>query len=281
MAHEIIRSLETIQDQVKQELLNIRTYRAYLAVGEAIEEISEVEEIVRSLNGIRSQVVDRLHDVREYRALLAVQKSVLDISEVLGLLEESFRKRAEAASGNEALPAPAGEVVEDSQTSSAAAAASPTETVVAQPPTASTATMVDETSEAEQPSEPAAATVEAVPANAAHDGGAAYHFVMNAIGHSPPPSSTLMADQPHEQEQPPEPTSDAVESAAGNLAHEGEAASQSEMHAIQHPPSPSMAVTAGQTHEQEQPLQATAENVANDEVDGGGAVEGEDIAKVA
>ena len=93
MTHEIIQSLGVIEDQVKQELQSVRTYRAYLAVGEAIEQISEVEEIVRSLDGIRSQVVERLHDVREYRALLAVQKSVLDISEVLGLLAVEMPSR--------------------------------------------------------------------------------------------------------------------------------------------------------------------------------------------
>ena len=123
MTHEIIRSLETIQDQVKQELQNVRTYRAFLAVGQAIEEISEVEEIVRSLNGIRGQVIERLHDVREYRALLAVQKSVQDISEVLGILEESSRKRAEAAAGNGAVAAPAAEVADDSKIATAGAAA--------------------------------------------------------------------------------------------------------------------------------------------------------------
>ena len=86
MSHEIIRSLEKIQDQVKQELQNVKTYRAFLALDKAIDEISEIEDIARSLTGIRGQVVDRLNDVREYRALLAVEKSVLDISEVLSVL---------------------------------------------------------------------------------------------------------------------------------------------------------------------------------------------------
>jgi hypothetical protein len=277
MTHEIIRSLETIQDQVKQELLNVRTYRAFLAVGQAIEEISEVEEIVRSLSGIRSQVIDRLHDVREYRALLAVQKSVLDISEVLGILEESSRKRAEAAFGNGAIPAPTGQAVDGSKTLTPfGGAASQSETVaVAHPPLASPAIMVDQT--AEQPPEPTGATVEAASANVAHDGSAAYQFVMNAIS----PSSAVMADQPHEQEQSPQPNSEAIEIAAGKAAHEGEAAaSQSEMHAVEHPPSPSAAVIADQTLEQEQPQPSpgeTAENVAINVVHEGSAEELEDV----
>jgi hypothetical protein len=285
MTHEIIRSLETIQDQVKQELLSVRTYRAYVAVGQAIEEISEVEEIVRSLNGIRSQVVDRLHDVREYRALLAIQKSVLDISEVLGLLEESSRKRAEVASGSGVAPAPAGQPVDDSKTSTTvAAAATPAETVaVAQSPTASSATMVDQTSEPERSLEPTGETVEAVSANATHEGDAASPSAMDAIGHSPFLSSKVMTDHGHEHEQPREPTSEAVEIATPHVAHEGEAASGSEMEAIERSPSPATAAMADHTYEQEQPQQPaeqTAEHAASGE---GAAAEGEDIgiAKVA
>ena len=285
MTHEIIQSLETIQDQVKQELLNVRTYRAYLAVGQAIEEISEVEEIVRSLNGIRSQVVDRLHDVREYRALLAVQKSVQDISEVIGLLEESSRKRAQAASGNGAAPAPAAEAaVEESTTSaSLAPAASPTETVAVAPPSAPTATTVDPITEP-QP-EPTGETVEAAPASTAHPGDSAGPSVMDAIRHSPFLSSTAVADQTHEPVPPPQPTSEAAEVAAGNVVHEGETASQPEMEAVGHPPSPAIAaVVAEQTHEHEQPqppAEQTAEHAASTEVHEGGAAEVEDIAKVA
>jgi hypothetical protein len=288
MTHEIIRSLETIQDQVKQELLSVRKYRAYLAIGQAIEEISEVEEIARSLNGIRSQVVDHLHDVREYRALLAVQKSVLDISEVLGLLEESSRKPAEAASGNGAAPAPADQPLDDSQTSaSVTAAATPSEPVaVAPPPAPSSVTMVDQTSEPEQPPESATKAVEATSAHAAHEGDAASPSAMDAIGHSPFLSSKVMTDHGHEYEQPREPTGETVEIAAPHVAHEGEAASRSEMEAIEHPPSPAAAAMAAHAHEQEQPRQPpeqTAEHAASGEAHEGAAAEGEDIgiAKVA
>src|SRR5947209_7779413 len=117
MGHEIIRELEKIQDQVKQELQNVKTYRAFLAVDKAIEEISEIEEIARSLTGIRSQVVDRLNDVREYRALLAVEKSVQDIAEVLGVLEEASRRRIEATNKPGVTPVPASQPADDVETS--------------------------------------------------------------------------------------------------------------------------------------------------------------------
>ena len=85
----VIQSLEQIRDRVKEQLLSVKEYRAFLAVQKAIDEISEVREIVTSLETVRDQVQDRLNGVREYRALLAVEKSIADISEVLGILEEA------------------------------------------------------------------------------------------------------------------------------------------------------------------------------------------------
>lgn len=85
----VIQSLEQIRDRVKEQLLSVKEYRAFLAVQKAIDEISEVREIVTSLETVRDQVQDRLNGVREYRALLAVEKSIADISDVLGILEEA------------------------------------------------------------------------------------------------------------------------------------------------------------------------------------------------
>ncbi|MBZ0146891.1 MAG: hypothetical protein K8F62_05020, partial [Pseudorhodoplanes sp.] len=66
----VIQSLEQIRDRVKEQLLSVKEYRAFLAVQKAIDEISEVREIVTSLETVRDQVQDRLNGVREYRALL-------------------------------------------------------------------------------------------------------------------------------------------------------------------------------------------------------------------
>jgi hypothetical protein len=290
MTHEIIRSLETIQDQVKQELQNVRTYRAFLAVGQAIEEISEVEEIVRALNGIRGQVVERLHDVREYRALLAVQKSVEDISEVLGILEESSRKRAEAAAGNGAAATPAAEVADGSKiaTAPAAAASSAEAVAAAHAPAASGAIMMDHTNEAVQPTESTGETVPAVSTAVAHEGDATSPSVMDAVGHSPFLSSTATTDQTHGQHLPLEPSSDAetVEIAAAIAAHLADAASHSEMDAVAPPPAPPTTDMAEPVHEQQPPLEPareTAEHAAESAVHEGSETEPEDIgiAKVA
>src|SRR5436190_5069131 len=155
MSHEIIRSLEKIQDQVKQELQNVKTYRAFLALDKAIDEISEIEDIARSLTGIRGQVVDRLNDVREYRALLAVEKSVLDISEVLSVLEEASRKRTEAIA-DRTVAAATGQAADAGEVSVSAVAAEPSQPLAA---TAATTIAPDHG----QFAEPPAATAEVAP----------------------------------------------------------------------------------------------------------------------
>lgn len=86
---EVIQSLEQIKDRVKNQLLGVKEYRAFLAIQKAIDEISEIGAIVTSLEASRDQVQDRLNGVREYRALLAVEKSIADISDVLGILEDT------------------------------------------------------------------------------------------------------------------------------------------------------------------------------------------------
>ena len=95
MSHEVIQSLETIRGRVNDQLLNVKAYRALLAVDTAIMEISEVDTIVEPLKGVRNQVLDCLGEVPEYRALQAVHKSIAYISEVLGLLEGSALKKVD------------------------------------------------------------------------------------------------------------------------------------------------------------------------------------------
>src|SRR5436190_18384999 len=173
MSHEIIRSLEKIQDQVKQELQNVKTYRAFLALDKAIDEISEIEDIARSLTGIRGQVVDRLNDVREYRALLAVEKSVVDISEVLNVLEEASRKRIEATTSSRAVTAPAGQAANPIDVSSSTAEAAPSETHAA---AVATTIVIGHGLQFEQPTA-ATGEVATISDAAAHEGDAALRWV--------------------------------------------------------------------------------------------------------
>jgi hypothetical protein len=82
----IIQLLQTILDKVKEQLMNVREYRAFLAIEKSIAEVSDLHDIVAPLESTKEKIKDRLKEVREYRAMLAVEKSIADISEVLGVL---------------------------------------------------------------------------------------------------------------------------------------------------------------------------------------------------
>jgi hypothetical protein len=282
MSHEIIRSLEKIQDQVKQELLDVKTYRAFVALDKAIEEISEIEEIARSLTGIRGQVVDRLNDVREYRALLAVEKSVLDISEVLKVLEDASKKRAEATTDIGPIAAPAGQVTDAVGASTSTAAAGQSETHA---PATQTAAAMDH-GRGYEPAPTPTGDVEFASGGAAHEDDAAPPTVTAAMVHPPSLSTADMANQTGEQHQHPQFTGESAEHGAAHVPHEADAASRSETDMFRHSTTPPAVLMDGQTHQPEQPpepTRETAEKDANSVVQQGDAPESEDIgvAKVA
>ena len=85
-SHEIIQSLEAIREKVKEQLMNVREYRTFMAIEKSIAEFSDVNDIVTSLETTKEKIKDRLKEVREYQAMLAVEKSITDISEVLTVL---------------------------------------------------------------------------------------------------------------------------------------------------------------------------------------------------
>jgi hypothetical protein len=203
MRHEIISSLEKIQDEVKLELQNVKTYRAFLAVDQAIVEISEIEEIVGPLNGIRQQVIDRLADVREYRALLAVQKSVADISEVLGILEESSARRAQSAANGAATEA------------------------TAQPPAAAAPAASEPVPVEAQRAEPSIHTLETIATEPVHEAVAEGQSTADAVAPLPAGLTAVMWTQSYAQQNPPESATEATETVAAHAAHADEATAES------------------------------------------------------
>jgi hypothetical protein len=264
MRHEIISSLEKIQDQVKLELQSVKTYRAFLAVDQAIVEISEIEEIVGPLNGIRQQVIDRLADVREYRALLAVQKSVADISEVLGILEESSARRAQSASNGAAAP-PAAEA--------------------SAPPPAASSTVVSEPVPVDaQPAESSTHTLETVATHPVQEALAESQSASEAV--TPPHGLTAVVwNQSYVAGNPPEHTTEAPEAAATHATHEDEAAAHSstdEAVVAEHAAA-AMAVIDDHTQAEEHRQEPTAEAVDTEDhaVHHHTEAENEEIAKVA
>jgi hypothetical protein len=251
MRDEIIRSLETIEDQVKQELLNVKPYRAILAVDQAIAEISEVEEIVGALNGIRKQVVEHLHDVREYRALLAVQKSIADISEVLGILEESSLKRA---AGNGAAVAQSAAAVPNAKSFGGSASLA----AMAPAPSASQAT-VGLTEMQEQAATPAGAPVEFVRGRAVHDGDPVSYPVTQAVEHPASPAAARA-------EQTPTPPSidGPAETTAIQAVHDGRSESQPAADSTEHQPSVTTAIALDWAQALEQASEPATESHKTD-----------------
>jgi hypothetical protein len=84
----VIQSLERVRDRVKEQLIKVPEYRAFLAIETSIAEVSHIPDLVVHLASAKEKILDRLMTVREYRAMLAVEKSIQEISEVLGVLAD-------------------------------------------------------------------------------------------------------------------------------------------------------------------------------------------------
>ena len=84
----VIQSLERVRERVKEQLIKVPEFRAFLAVETSISEVSHVPDLADCLQSAKQKIMDRLMTIREYQAMLAVEKSITEISEVLGVLAE-------------------------------------------------------------------------------------------------------------------------------------------------------------------------------------------------
>jgi hypothetical protein len=110
----VIQSLEGVRVRVVEQLTNVPEFRAFLAIGTAIEEVANIPDLMACLEPAKTKIIDRLMKVREYQALLAVEKSIKEISEVLGLLaggEPNATTPAVAPEAQEALQLKADEQI--------------------------------------------------------------------------------------------------------------------------------------------------------------------------
>jgi hypothetical protein len=82
----VIQSLVHVRERVKEQLIKVPEYRAFLAIETSIAEVSNIPDLVVCLEAAKQKIMDRLMTVREYQAMLAVDKSIKEISEVLGVL---------------------------------------------------------------------------------------------------------------------------------------------------------------------------------------------------
>jgi hypothetical protein len=109
----VIQSLEHVRERVKEQLMNVPEFRAFLAMETSIAEVSHIPDLAVCLESAKEKIMERLMTVREYRAMLAVEKSIAEISDVLGVLGdegEGEGPSATSAAASETPAAPQAEV---------------------------------------------------------------------------------------------------------------------------------------------------------------------------
>jgi hypothetical protein len=87
-ASSVIRPLECVLERVKQRLMQVPEYRAFLAMQEPIAEIAGIPDLVAHLQAARQKILERLAATKEYQALLTVEKAIQDLSRVLEVVAE-------------------------------------------------------------------------------------------------------------------------------------------------------------------------------------------------
>jgi hypothetical protein len=102
----VIQSLVHVRERVKEQLIKVPEYRAFLAIETSIAEVSNIPDLVVCLEAAKQKIMDRLMTVREYQAMLAVDKSIKEISEVLGVLggDENYSPAPAVAPETPAVP---------------------------------------------------------------------------------------------------------------------------------------------------------------------------------
>ena len=121
----VIQTLERVKERVRERLIRVPEFRAFLAVEMSISEVSHVPDLVDGLQSAKQKIMDRLLTIREYQAMLAVEKSITEISEVLGVLAEGESANATPETRgapqidlNESTPIAADPVPKTSETAS-------------------------------------------------------------------------------------------------------------------------------------------------------------------
>lgn len=84
----VIQSLERVRERVREQLIKVPEYRAFMAIETSIAEVSHIPDLLVCLESAKEKIMDRLRTVREFQAMHAVEKSIVEISEVLGVLAD-------------------------------------------------------------------------------------------------------------------------------------------------------------------------------------------------
>jgi hypothetical protein len=99
----VVRSLESVRERVKQRLMKLPEYRAFLAIEQPIGEVADIPELVAHLQTAKQKILERLTATQEYQALLTVEKAIKDISAVLTVVADDEHFDAVPASVEKAL----------------------------------------------------------------------------------------------------------------------------------------------------------------------------------
>lgn len=99
----VIRSLENVRERVKQRLMKVPEYRAFLAIEAPIAEVADVSDLVAHLQAAKQRILERLAATKEYEALLTVEKAIKDISEVLDVVADDASLDAAPASSEKVI----------------------------------------------------------------------------------------------------------------------------------------------------------------------------------
>lgn len=84
----VIRPLENVREKVKQRLMTVPEYRAFLAMQKAIAEVANISDLVTHLQTAQQKTLERLATTKEYQALLTVENAIKDLSQVLEVLDD-------------------------------------------------------------------------------------------------------------------------------------------------------------------------------------------------
>jgi hypothetical protein len=99
----VIRPLESVRERVKQRLMQVPEYRAFLGMEKPIAEVAHISDLVAHLQTAQDKILERLAATKEYQALLTVEKAIQDLSQVLEVVDEGGNFDVEPAPSEEVL----------------------------------------------------------------------------------------------------------------------------------------------------------------------------------
>ena len=99
----VIQPLESVRERVKQRLMRVPEYRAFLAMEKPIAEVANIHDLVAHLHTAQQKILERLAATKEYQALLTVEKAIQDLSQVLEVVADGGNFDVEPAHSESVL----------------------------------------------------------------------------------------------------------------------------------------------------------------------------------